>query len=173
VRASGDPVRLAPAVRAAGREVDPTLPVYEVLPLTEYLERARSVQRFTMILTLAFAGAALALAAIGVYGVIAYLVVERRREFAVRLALGATRGQVGGLVLLEGARLTLLGAAMGLAGAALCARLLGGMLYGVRPADPVTYLAAVPVLVLAALAACLWPVRGATRADVLEVLRAE
>jgi hypothetical protein len=71
VRAGGDPASLAPAVRAAVREVDPTLPIYEVLPLTAYLERARSVQRFTMILTLAFAGAALALAGIGVYGVIA------------------------------------------------------------------------------------------------------
>jgi ABC-type antimicrobial peptide transport system permease subunit len=126
-----------------------------------------------MLLTLAFAAAALVLAGIGVYGVIAYLVVERRREFGVRLALGATRGQIGSLVLREGARLTALGAALGLLAAVLCARLLGGLLYGVSPADPVTYLATLPVVVLAAVAACVWPVRRATRADVLEVLRAE
>jgi putative ABC transport system permease protein len=147
--------------------------VYELLPLSAYLERAQAVQRFTTILILAFAGAALVLAAIGVYGVIAYLVVERRREFGVRLALGATRAQIGALVLRQGARLTLLGAALGVAGALLSARLLGGLLYGVSPFDPLTYLAALPVLALAALAACVWPARRATRADVLDVLRAE
>jgi predicted permease len=173
VRGGGDPSELAPAVRAAVRQVDATLPVYELLPLSAYLERAQAVQRFTTILILAFAGAALVLAAIGVYGVIAYLVVERRREFGVRLALGATRAQIGALVLRQGARLTLLGAALGVAGALLSARLLGGLLYGVSPFDPLTYLAALPVLALAALAACVWPARRATRADVLDVLRAE
>lgn len=173
VRTTGDPARLAPAVRAAVRRVDASLPVYEVLPLASYLERARSVQRFTMILILVFAGTALTLAAIGVYGVIAYLVVERRREFGVRLALGATRGQIGALVLLEGARLTAIGAALGLVGALVTGQALRGLLFGVSPADPTTYLAPLPVLALATLVACLWPVRRAIAADVVEVLRAE
>jgi ABC-type antimicrobial peptide transport system permease subunit len=126
-----------------------------------------------MTLVLVFAGTALALAAIGVYGVIAYVVVERRPEFGVRLALGATRGQIGRLVLREAARLVAIGTALGLAGAAVAAPLLRGLVFGVSPRDPITYLAPLPVLALAALVACLWPVRRATAADVLEVLRAE
>jgi predicted permease len=173
VRTTGEPASLAPAVRAAVRGVDPSLPIYELQPLSDYLERARSVQRFTMILVLAFATSALLLAAIGVYGVIAYLVVERRREFGVRLALGATRGQIGALVLLEGARLVATGAALGLAGAVATSQLLRGLLFGVSATDAITYVVPLPVLALLALAACLWPARQATAADVLEVLRAE
>jgi ABC-type antimicrobial peptide transport system permease subunit len=131
------------------------------------------VQRFTMVLVGVFAGTALVLAASGVYGVIAYLVVARRREFGVRLALGATPSQVGALVLREGARLLSAGAVLGLAGAAALAPLLRGLLYGVGSADAVAYLVAVPLLALAALLACLVPVRRATAADVLDVLRAE
>jgi predicted permease len=173
VRTTGDPAALAPAVRAAVRGVDPTLPIYETQPLVGNLERARGVERFTMILVGAFAGMALVLAAIGVYGVIAYLVVERRREFGVRLALGATRAQIGALVLLEGAKLVGIGAALGLAGAMATGQLVRAQLFAVAPADVVTYGAPLPVLVLAALVACLWPVRRATAASVLDVLRAE
>jgi predicted permease len=173
VRSSGDPVALAPALRDAVRRVDPTLPIYEVQPLSAYLDRARSVQRFTMLLVGVFAATALVLAAIGVYGVIAYLVVERRREFGVRLALGATRSQIGALVLREGARLTAIGAGLGFVAAVAAGQLLSGLLYGVSPTDPVAYLLPLPVLALAALAACVWPVRRATAADVVEVLRAE
>ena len=142
-------------------------------PLSAYLERARSIQRFTMILVGTFAALALVLAAIGVYGVIAYLVVARRREFGVRLALGATPVQIGTLVLREGARLTAIGAALGLAGAAATGPLIRGLLFGVSPGDAITYGAPLPVLALSALLACVWPVRRATRADPLETLRAE
>jgi ABC-type antimicrobial peptide transport system permease subunit len=116
---------------------------------------------------------ALVLAAIGVYGVIAYLVVERRREFGVRLALGATRRQIGVLVLLEGAKLVGIGAALGLLGAIAAGHLIRAQLFGVGPADALAYGAPLPVLVGAALVACLWPVRCATAASVLDVLRAE
>jgi len=126
-----------------------------------------------MILVGVFAGTALVLAAIGVYGVIAYVVVQRRREFGVRLALGATRGQIGSLVLLEGAKLMGVGAALGLAGAVATSQLIRGQLFGVSPADAMTYCLPLPVLALAALLACLWPVRRATAANVLDVLRAE
>ena len=173
VRTTGDPSGLTPAVRAVVRNVDPNLPIYEAQPLSAYLERARSIQRFTMILVGVFAGTALVLAAIGVYGVIAYVVVQRRREFGVRLALGATRGQIGSLVLLEGAKLMGVGAALGLAGAVATSQLIRGQLFGVSPADAMTYCLPLPVLALAALLACLWPVRRATAANVLDVLRAE
>ena len=173
VRTTGDPAALAPAVRATVRGVDPTLPIYETRPLDANLERARGVERFTMVLVAAFSVMALVLAAIGVYGVIAYLVVERRREFGVRLALGATRGQIGALVLLEGAKLAGIGAALGIVGAFATGHLIGAQLYGVDPLGMLTYAAPLPVLAVAALAACVWPVRRATAASVLDVLRAE
>jgi predicted permease len=173
VRSSGDPSALAPAVREAVRSVEPTLPIYETLPLSAYLDRAREVQRFAMVLVGAFAAAALVLAAIGVYGVIAYTVVQRRREFGVRLALGATRGQIGALVLRDGATLTAVGVALGLAGAGLMGGLIRSQLYGVGASDAVTYAVVAPLLGLTALLACWWPARRATTADVLDVLRAE
>ncbi|HET7292524.1 MAG TPA: ADOP family duplicated permease [Vicinamibacteria bacterium] len=173
VRSSADASALAPAIRAAVQEVDPSLPIYEVRPLSAYLERARSVQRFAMVLVAAFAGTALVLAAIGVYGVVAYTVVQRRREFGVRRALGATRGQIRNLVLLDGAKLTGAGAALGLAGAGVAARLLRSQLWGVSAADALTYAAVLPVVAAAALLACWWPARRATSAEVLDVLRAE
>jgi ABC-type antimicrobial peptide transport system permease subunit len=143
------------------------------MPLSAYLERARAIQRFAMVLVAAFAAAALVLAAIGVYGVIAYTVLQRRREFGVRLALGATRAQIGALVLREGARLTAAGAVLGLVGAALTGGLIRGQLFGVTAADGVTYAVVAPVLAATALLACWWPVRRATAADVLEVLRTD
>jgi predicted permease len=173
IRTDGDPASLAPAVREAVRSVEPTLPVYETLPLSDYLERARSVQRFAMVLVLAFACAALVLAAIGVYGVIAYTVVQRRREFGVRMALGATGGQIGALVLRDGARLAVLGIALGLAGALLAGGLIRSQLFGVSANDALTYAVVAPLLGLTALFACWWPARRATSVDVLEVLRAE
>jgi predicted permease len=173
LRTTGDPAALAPAVREAVRAVEPTLPIYETLPLSDYLERARSVQRFAMVLVGAFASVALVLAAIGVYGVVAYTVVQRRREFGVRLALGATRGQIGGLVLREGATLAAIGVALGLAGAGLMGGLIRSQLFGVSAGDVTTYAIVGPLLGLTALLACWWPVRRATATDVLDVLRAE
>jgi predicted permease len=173
VRTSGEAAELGPAVRAAVRGVEPSLPIYELLPLEAYLDRARAVSRFAAVLVGAFAAAALVLAAVGVYGVIAYVVVERRREFGVRMALGATGAQIGTLVLLEGTRLVGLGVALGLSGALVAGPLLADQLFGTSPADAGAYAAAVPVLALAALVACTWPVRRATTAPVVEVLRAE
>jgi predicted permease len=173
VRTSGDPAALAPAVRAAVRGVDPNLPIYEVRSLLAYLERARAVARFTAALVGAFATAGLLLAAIGVYGVVAYAVLERRREFGVRRALGATRAGIAGLVLAEAARLTGLGGALGLAAALLASPLIRGQLFGVNATDALAYGLPVPVLGLAALLACLWPLRRATAASVVEVLRTE
>jgi predicted permease len=173
VRTTADPAALGPAVRAAVRGVDPGLPIYELLPLAAYLDRARAVPRFAAALVAAFAGAALVLAAVGVYGVVAYAVVERRREFGVRRALGATRSQIAALVLLEGAKLAGLGVALGLGGALLSGPLLSSLLFGTSATDAAACAAVVPVLALAVLAACTWPVRRATEVPVVEVLRAE
>jgi predicted permease len=173
VRTTGDPSALAPAVREAVRDVEPTLPLYEMQPLSDYLDRARSVQRFAMVLVLAFASAALGLAAIGVYGVVAYTVVQRRREFGVRLAMGATRRQIGALVLRDGAKLAAVGVALGLVGAAAMGALIRSQLFGVSPSDGLTYAAVAPLLGVTALLACWWPARRATATDVLDVLRAE
>jgi putative ABC transport system permease protein len=160
-------------VREAVRDVEPTLPLYEMQPLSDYLDRARSVQRFAMVLVLAFASAALGLAAIGVYGVVAYTVVQRRREFGVRLAMGATRRQIGALVLRDGAKLAAVGVALGLVGAAAMGALIRSQLFGVSPSDGLTYAAVAPLLGVTALLACWWPARRATATDVLDVLRAE
>jgi putative ABC transport system permease protein len=173
VRTSGDPGDLAPAVRAAVRGVDPRLPVYEVQPLSVNLERAREVQRFTATLVAAFAAAALVLAAIGIYSLIAYMVVARRREFGVRLALGATHARIVRLVLGEGARLVAIGFTLGSAGAVVAGRLMRGLLFGAGPDDPFVYWAVLAVLALAALLACLWPLRLLTSAELRDVLRAE
>jgi ABC-type antimicrobial peptide transport system permease subunit len=126
-----------------------------------------------MILVAVFAGLALVLAAIGLYGVVAYVVVQRRREFGVRLALGATSREIGRLVLAEGLRLTALGGAFGLAGALAAGQLLRGLLVGVSPFDAFTFAATLPLVGLVALVACVWPARRAAEANVLDVLRAE
>ncbi len=173
VRTTADAGDLTTSVRAAVRAVDPTLPIYETRALSTYLERAREVQRFTMLLVGVFAGTALVLAAIGLYGVIAFVVVERRREFGVRLALGATRRGIGALVLAEGARLTAVGTALGLAVALAAGPLFAGQLFGVGARDAVAYAVALPVIGLVALLACLWPARRATAANVVDVLRAD
>jgi predicted permease len=173
VRTTGDPAQVGAAVRAAVKAVDPGLPIYEEQPLAAYLERAREVQRFTMILVAVFAAVAIVLASVGVYGVIAFVVVQRQREYGVRMALGATRRQVVALVLREGARLTALGAALGVAAALGLGRLIQSQLVGVSAADALTYSVALPVLALAALMACWWPARRAVAANVLDILRAE
>jgi ABC-type antimicrobial peptide transport system permease subunit len=120
-----------------------------------------------------FASAAVALACVGVYGVMAYSVTRRRREFGVRLALGARPDQIVNVVLREGAVLTLIGLALGLLGATAAAHLLRTQLFGVAPDDGASYATAVLLLVPFAVAACFIPARRATMANPLEVLRAE
>ena len=171
VRASGHPASLVPAVRTAVREIDPRLPLAAVRPLDDYVSDARATRRFTAVLAVAFALSALLLSCVGVYGVTSYAVALRRQEFGVRVALGARSREVMRLVLREGATLACAGCALGLAGGAAAAMLLRTQLFGVTPADPVSYAVAVPVLVVAALAACWVPARKAMRISPLEALR--
>jgi len=126
-----------------------------------------------MVLLSLFSGVALLLAVLGVYGVLAFSVAQRTSEFGVRLALGATAGDIAALVLLQGARLVLFGIGAGLAGYLALSQIVGRLLYGVAATDPLTLSVAPLVLALAALAACLLPVRRATKVDPLIALRAE
>jgi predicted permease len=173
IRTSTDPAALAGPIRQLIARLDPELPIFDVRPLDSYIVGARATKQFTMFLASVFALAALVLACVGVYGVMAYSVTRRRHEFGVRLALGARPSEVVRLVLREGARLALAGLALGLTGAALATRLIESQLFGVTAADPISYLVAVPVLALAAIAACWLPAVRATAANPLDALRAE
>ncbi|MEZ5316441.1 MAG: ABC transporter permease [Vicinamibacterales bacterium] len=171
VRTTGAPADLVPQVRALVKTLDPRLPVYDARPLEDYLVTARAAHRFTLTLGVAFAGIALLLASVGMYGVMAYAVGRRRREFGVRLALGARPGQILWMVLREGGRLLAAGALLGSVGALLTARLIRSQLFEVAPWDPISYLVGAAVLLTAALAASLEPALRASRSGSLASLR--
>ncbi len=173
IKASVDPATLVGPLHEAIRALDPALPIYDVRPLDAYVNEARALRRFTAVLAALFGMAALTLACVGIYGVVAYSVTERHREFGVRLALGARRSQVLGLVMREGAALALAGVAIGLVGAAAAAWLLRSQLYGVPPWDPVSLTATLPILATAAIAACLVPALRAVQTDPAEALRGD
>ena len=173
VKAAADPGALMPAIRETLKKLDPTLPIYDVRPLAAYAEGANATRQFTMQLSVLFALVALALASVGIYGVMAYSVATRHREFGVRRALGAHNRQVLALVARDGGRLLARGLAGGVAAAALVAWLMRGLLFGVSPWDPATYASAIPVLIVAGLVACLLPARRAMAANPVEALRAE
>src|SRR5439155_586086 len=142
-------------------------------PVDEYLGWHFRQRRFQLDLAVAFALAALGLAALGVYGAMAFSVVQRRRELAVRAALGAQRQQLSGLVLARGARLALLGIGLGLVGALALSRFLSALLYGIGERDPLTFAVVAMTLGTVALAASLLPARAAARLDPMTVLRSE
>jgi ABC-type antimicrobial peptide transport system permease subunit len=158
---------IAPAVRAA----DPTSPIYGARPLDDALSAALDQTRFRVVVVTLFSTLALALAAIGLHGVMAYAVSLRTREFGIRMALGARRGQILGGVLRSGAVLALIGAAGGVALGAACARAIGTLLYDVHPLDVVSYAGAVLALFAVALLACLIPARRAVSVDPTNALR--
>jgi ABC-type antimicrobial peptide transport system permease subunit len=173
VKTTGDPAAIVPAVRDALKTIDPVLPIYDVRPLTAYVEGANATRAFTMELAVIFALVALALASVGIYGVIAYSVTLRHREFGVRRALGAGGAQVIALVARDGAKLLTRGILAGLAGAVLVTWSLRGLLFGVSPWDVTTYAAAIPVLLVAGLIACLLPGRRALATNPVDALRSE
>lgn len=173
VRTSGDPLALVGALRAASRRFDPDQVLFEFKSLDEQVSGTVASQRFAMILLSIFAALALVLSAIGVYGVISYLVSQRTREIGVRVALGAQRSDVLRLILGDGARLTFLGVAIGLAASLGLTRLLAKMLFGVRASDPVTLIVVTVILSAVAFLACYIPARRATRVDPMVALRYE
>src|SRR6185436_11116264 len=145
----------------------------DVRTLEEVAARPMGQQRMVMALLGGFAGVALLLAALGIYSVLSYSVGQRRREFGVRVALGAQHADVVRLVVGSGARLAMVGLAVGLVAALLLTRLMIDLLYGVPPADPVTFLAVSALLGTIALVACYVPARRATRVNPVDVLRHE
>lgn len=173
VKGRGDSAALAGPIREIIRRLDAALPIYDVRPLAVYVTNARAIRRFTALLASVFASAALLLAAVGVYGVIAYSVAARRREFGVRVALGARASQVVTSVLQEGTALTATGLGIGLAAAVLGAWWLRSQLYEVAPWDFPSLSATALVLGAAALLACMVPARRAARTDPAQVLRAD
>jgi putative ABC transport system permease protein len=173
VRAAGDPASLVAGLTRAIHDTDARVPVGGVRPLEETLSDSVAGSQFQMLLLAVFASLALVLAAVGIYGVMSYLVAQRSREIGVRLALGAVPGEVLRMVLGRGMLLALAGAALGLAGAVGLTRLLRSWLYGVSALDPVTFAAVAALLLLVALAACWLPARRAAMVDPVVALRSE
>ena len=173
VRTSADPRLVQSAIRARVREVDPDLPIYGLTTMAEAVSESVSQPRFYMILLSAFAGVALVLAGIGIYGVVSYAVSLRTRELGIRIALGATRERVVRQVVGQGIWLTILGVASGLAGAAWLTRAIASLLFDVGVADPLTFVVAPVVLVGIALLASYLPARRAARVDPVIAMRAE
>ncbi|HTZ73073.1 MAG TPA: ABC transporter permease [Candidatus Aquilonibacter sp.] len=160
-------------VRAMVQSVDPELPVYGAETLNDAVTASLEQRRFSMEIIALFALTALLLAALGIYGVISYIVSERTHEIGIRLALGARRADILRMVLRQGLSLAIGGAAVGLLGALIVARLMAGLLYGVAPTDPPTFLGVALLLTLVALAACYIPARRAMKVDPLVALRYE
>jgi putative ABC transport system permease protein len=173
VRARGDEASLAPAVREAIWSVDKDQPIVRIATMDEMLAASAAERRFALVLFEVFAAVALALAAIGIYGVLSGGVAERVREIGVRLALGATRGQVLALIVRQGMTLTGLGVAVGAVGAAAASRVIVTLLFGVSRLDPLTYLGVIALLAGVAGVACWVPAWRAARVDPSITLRAE
>jgi putative ABC transport system permease protein len=173
VRTSDDPGRLSGAVTKAIRSVDPEQPVFALMPMEKVIADASAERRFSLVLLLLFAGIALLLSAIGIYGVMAYTTTQRRHEIGIRMALGAGSSDVLGLVVGQGMRLVAIGLGIGLAGAWLLSRVLSSQLYEVSAQDPITYLTVAVLLGLVALTASYLPALRATRVDPMISLRSE
>ena len=173
VRTTGDPAAAANAIRAAIWRVDPEQPVWRVRTMDRVLEDARGGPRLVVSLMIGFALLSLVLAVIGIYGVMSYAVARRTHEIGIRIALGAGRRQVLGMVLREGLRTIAVALLVGIIVSAATSRLLASQLFGVSTADPLTFAAVPLVLAIVALAACYLPARRASRVDPIVALRAD
>ena len=173
MKTASEPKELIAAARQQVQAIDAEQPIYDVRTLEEIRDNSIAPQRLNLTLLVVFAAVALALAVIGLYGVLAYAVTQRQREIGVRMALGAQRRNVLGLVVGHGMRLALIGVTLGLAGALTLTHLLRSLLFEVGPFDPATFLMVTAVLLVVALLACWIPARRAARVDPIEALRYE
>jgi predicted permease len=173
VRSHRSLAELTPLMRQKVRTVDPTLPLYGVTTLQTFLHSMLANRRGVMLLLAAFAAIALLLAAVGIYGMLAYDVTQRTREIGIRGAIGASRGQIMTLILRQGLGKTALGLVIGLAGAFALSRYMGSLLFEVRPSDPVAFGAVSVLLLLVALLASWLPARRAAKVDPIVALRTE
>jgi putative ABC transport system permease protein len=173
VRTAKDPLASVSAVRNELQQMDSDLPMAAISTMDQLVADSVSRSRFTMLLLGIFAGIAVLLASVGIYGVIAYTVSQRTQEFGLRMALGANRSDVLRLVLSHGARLMVVGIGLGLVASFGLTRLMATLLYGTSPTDPVTLMAVAMLLAVIALAACYFPARRAMRVDPMVALRHE
>jgi putative ABC transport system permease protein len=173
VRTASDPANVAPAVRAAIQSADPDVPVFQIQPVSHALAQSLSEPRYKLLLFGLFATLAVVLAAIGIYGVVSYLVTQQTHEIAIRMALGATHTDVLGMVVGKGIELSLAGVGIGLVCSAALTRLMASLLYGVRPTDPATFAIVSILMTAVALLASYIPARRATKVDPMVALRYE
>jgi predicted permease len=173
VRTPGDPLKLSIPIQQQVAALDPTLPVFDVLTMQQVVGKSTVSQSFSATLVLAFATLSLLLAAIGLYGVLSYLVAQRITEIGIRIALGAQRGEVLRLVLVDGMGPVLVGLVIGLAGGATAAMFIRSILYGISPFDPIVFAVMVVSLLLTATVACALPAIRASRIEPMQALRME
>src|SRR5262249_30632462 len=173
IRSPLDQSTLLAAVQREVKALDPNLPVSNVRTMEEVMAQSLATRRFVLLLFGLFAGLALSLATVGVYGVLTASVSQRTREFGIRIALGGTARDVGRLIVGQGLKLVLSGIALGLVGALALQRVIGKLLFGVSPTDPLTYAVIASLLIGVAVLACWIPARRATKVDPLGALRSE
>jgi putative ABC transport system permease protein len=173
LRGKLDPSAIPGQVHEMVQSVDPSLPVYGAQTLDDALSASLAERRFSLEMVASFAVTALLLAALGIYGVISYIVTERTHDIGIRLALGAQRENILLMILRQGLSLAIAGTAVGMVGALIVSHLMADLLYGVAPTDPLTFVAVTLMLTAVALAACYIPARRAMRVDPLVALRYE
>jgi len=173
VRGDGDATALAAAVRETARAIDPAVTLWRIRPMRDLLDEHLAPRRLALLLVEGFAAVALALALIGIYGVLSYTVSQRRPEIGVRMALGATPSGILRMTIRDGLRLAVPGVALGIVAALLSTRLAGAVLFNVSPGDPVSYVVLSAAVLFVALAACYLPARRAARIDPITAIRVD
>jgi len=173
LRTQGDPLQMSAPLRRLVQSIDPLQPIFSVQSMDQVVSSSLSDRRLNLILLGIFAGVALLLASVGIYGVMSYSVEQRTREIGIRMALGAERNAVLRLIVGQGARLAAAGIGVGVLGAFALSRLMAGLLYGVSTTDPATYAGLALALAAVAVGACAVPARRAVHVDPAVALRAE